>query len=206
MSDWQEQYPHRRRKKRKKRRRFRRFLKLTAGIAIFAFLMNRGISFIGDYFVLTEDGIVWSGTAGMPGGEARKYVKGGDARRRLEKMAKSSETVRTILDHADQYPDDLLELLANNEETADFVLDYPQKKDLAPAESIGELTGGIPLLLQWDERWGYTVYGDNLIAINGCGPTALAMAGEMRASRRPESRSTQQHRGTMRAKQGRAGH
>ena len=176
MSDWQEQYPHRRRKKRKKRRRFRRFLKLTAGIAIFAFLLNRGISFLGDYFVLTEDGIARSGTAGMPGGGTRKYVKGGDARRRLEKMAKSSETVRTILDHADQYPDDLLELLANNEETADFVLDYPQKKDLAPAESIGELTGGIPLLLQWDERWGYTVYGDNLIAINGCGPTALAMA------------------------------
>ena len=68
MSDWQEQYPHRRRKKRKKRRRFRRFLKLTAGIVIFAFLLNRGISFLGDYFVLTEDGIARSGTAGMPGG------------------------------------------------------------------------------------------------------------------------------------------
>ena len=144
MSDWQEQYPHRRRKKRKKRRRFRRFLKLTAGIVIFAFLLNTGISFLGDYFVLTEDGIAWSSTADMAGAGTQKYVKGGDARRRLEEMAKSSEKVRTILDHADQYP--------------------------------GELTGGIPLLLQWDERWGYTVYGDNLIAINGCGPTALAMA------------------------------
>ena len=76
--------------------------------------MNRGISFIGDYFVLTEDGIVWSGTAGMPGGGTRKYVKGGEARRRLEEGAKSGETVRTILDHADQYPDDRRELQAKN--------------------------------------------------------------------------------------------
>ncbi|HJD03132.1 MAG TPA: C39 family peptidase [Candidatus Mediterraneibacter caccogallinarum] len=90
-------------------------------------------------------------------------------------MAEDNEKVRTILDNADQYPEDLLELLANNEETADFVLDYPQKKDLAPAESIGDMSGGIPLLLQWDERWGYAIYGDNMIAINGCGPTALAM-------------------------------
>lgn len=35
--------------------------------------------------------------------------------------------------------------------------------------------GEIPLLLQWDERWGYSVYGDNMIAVNGCGPTAVAM-------------------------------
>lgn len=36
-------------------------------------------------------------------------------------------------------------------------------------------TGGIPLLLQWDERWGYKNYGDNIMAINGCGPTCLSM-------------------------------
>ena len=111
----------------------------------------------------------------MPGGGIGEYVTGAYARRRLEKMAEDNEKVRTILDNADQYPEDLLELLANNEETADFVLDYPQKKDLAPAESIGDMSGGIPLLLQWDERWGYAIYGDNMIAINGCGPTALAM-------------------------------
>ena len=41
---------------------------------------------------------------------------------------------------------------------------------------IGEVAAGeIPLLLQWDERWGYSVYGDNMIAVNGCGPTAVAM-------------------------------
>ena len=43
-------------------------------------------------------------------------------------------------------------------------------------DTIGEVAAGeIPLLLQWDERWGYSVYGDNMIAVNGCGPTAVAM-------------------------------
>lgn len=176
MSHWQEQYPYRGKRKRKRRKRFRRFLKLTAGVLVSAFLLVNVVNFIGERFVLTEDGIAWSDDAGMSGGGAGEYVTGADARRRLEKMAGTSEKVRTVLDNADQYPEDLLELLANNEETADFVLDYPQKKDQAPAESIGDLTGGIPLLFQWDERWGYAVYGDNMIAINGCGPTALAMA------------------------------
>ena len=26
-----------------------------------------------------------------------------------------------------------------------------------------------------DTRWGYGIYGDNFLAINGCGPTSLAM-------------------------------
>lgn len=176
MSHWQEQYPYRGKRKRKRKKRFRRFLKLTAGVLVSAFLLVNAVNFIGDRFVLTEDGIAWSDDAGIPSAGAGEYVTGADARRRLEKMAGTSEKVRSILDNADQYPEDLLELLANNEETVDFVLDYPQKKDQALAESIGDLTGGIPLLLQWDERWGYAVYGDNMIAINGCGPTALAMA------------------------------
>lgn len=175
MSHWQEQYPYIGNRKKKKRKRFRRFLKLTAGVIVSVFFLINAVNFAGEHFVLTEDGLAWSDDAGMPGGGRGEYVTGADARRRLEKMAEDNEKVRTILDNADQYPEDLLELLANNEETADFVLDYPQKKDLAPAESIGDMSGGIPLLLQWDERWGYAIYGDNMIAINGCGPTALAM-------------------------------
>lgn len=175
MSHWQEQYPYRGNRKKKKRKRFRRFLKLTAGVIVSVFFLINAVNFAGEHFVLTEDGLAWSDDAGMPGGGRGEYVTGADARRRLEKMAEDNEKVRTILDNADQYPEDLLELLANNEETADFVLDYPQKEDLAPAESIGDMSGGIPLLLQWDERWGYAIYRDNMIAINGCGPTALAM-------------------------------
>ena len=59
--------------------------------------------------------------------------------------------VREILLNRDQYPDDLIDLVQGNEEAAYFVLDYPEKKDLPPAETIGDMTPGeIPLLLQWD--------------------------------------------------------
>ena len=51
-----------------------------------------------------------------------------------------------------------------------------RKKDVPPAEDIGEVAAGvIPHLLQWDERWGYQIYGDNMIAVNGCGPTVISM-------------------------------
>lgn len=104
---------------------------------------------------------------------AKNMISGGGD---LAMAALTNGKVREILAHKDLYPEELLELLENNEETADFVLDYPEKKDTPPAETIGEVTAGvIPLLLQWDERWGYAAYGDNMIAINGCGPTALSM-------------------------------
>ena len=84
--------------------------------------------------------------------------------------------MRKILEQPELYPDELLEMLAGNEEAAQFVLDYPEKKDNAPADSIGDVTQGeIPLLLQWDERWGYGAYGNSMIAISGCGPTVVAM-------------------------------
>lgn len=34
---------------------------------------------------------------------------------------------------------------------------------------------GIPLFLQSDERWGQLEYGNNVMEINGCGPTCLSM-------------------------------
>ena len=54
---------------------------------------------------------------------------------------------------------------------------YPQEKDAQPAGSVGEVERGTyPLLMQWDPRWGCAPYGDSLMALNGCGPTALSMA------------------------------
>lgn len=95
---------------------------------------------------------------------------------KLVGMGITNEKIREVMSRSEQYPDELLKLLADNEETVDFVLDYLEKKDTAPAETVGKVEKGkIPLLLQWDERWGYAVYGDDMIAINGCGPTAISM-------------------------------
>lgn len=77
---------------------------------------------------------------------------------------------------ADKYPDELLELLQKNPETKQFVLNYPSKKDLYSRESLKELDKKeMPLLIQWDERWGYYQYGDNVMGLTGCGPTCLSM-------------------------------
>ena len=108
--------------------------------------------------------------------DAGSGISDAEVREKLREQARSSDKVKEILEQYEKYPEELLEMVANNVETADFVLDYPEKKDSVPADSIGEVTRGqIPLLLQWDRRWGYAPYGDNMIAVSGCGPTAVAM-------------------------------
>lgn len=83
----------------------------------------------------------------------------------------------SLIQSDDIYRNDLFALLKDNPETAQFVLDYEEKKDLPPAETVGEVSfDKVPLFLQWDERWGYHIYGGNLLAITGCGPTCLSMA------------------------------
>ena len=104
---------------------------------------------------------------------AKNMISG---RSSLAVMALVNPKVREIMANKDRSPEQLIELLQNNEETADFVFDYPEKKDTAPADTVGEVVQGqVPLLLQWDERWGYAFYADDMIAVNGCGPTAIAM-------------------------------
>lgn len=75
------------------------------------------------------------------------------------------------------YPESLIALLEKNPETKDFVLNYHKNKDKHPEIDLsGEVTKGtVPLFLQWDERWGYEIYGSDFLAVTGCGPTCLAM-------------------------------
>ena len=75
------------------------------------------------------------------------------------------------------YPKSLIELLERNPETAEFVLEYPFREVIAYDLSEGIDGQGVPLFLQWDKRWGYEQYGSDYLAVTGCGPTCLAMAG-----------------------------
>ena len=94
----------------------------------------------------------------------------------LRELAKEEPQAKYILKNLDDYLANLLSLLARNSETLDFVAGYPQHKHDTPADTVGEVTKGeFPLLMQWDMRWGYANYGDGLMALNGCGPTALSM-------------------------------
>ena len=76
-----------------------------------------------------------------------------------------------------EYPYDLIDLYIGNPETREFVLNYPFREDMEVDLSAYERTGTVPLFLQWDPMWGYEDYGSSCIAVTGCGPTSLAMAG-----------------------------
>lgn len=71
----------------------------------------------------------------------------------------------------------LLELAAEDEEAIDFVaglLDaYPSVASASYDEAVEK--GSIPLLYQWDTRWGYREYCAGPIGTTGCCPTSLSM-------------------------------
>lgn len=77
----------------------------------------------------------------------------------------------------DEIPAQLIDFMEHRPETTDFVMSYPEKHDATYYIDLSkEVTDGeIPLLIQWDERWGYKQYGDDFFALNGCGPTCLSM-------------------------------
>lgn len=91
----------------------------------------------------------------------------------------SSEEVMDLTQQLreDGYPESLIELLELHPETKEFVKDYEKNKEkefeIDLSEEVSQ--GTIPLFLQWDERWGYEMYGNDFLAVTGCGPTCLSM-------------------------------
>ncbi len=82
----------------------------------------------------------------------------------------------------DDYPYYLVSRLVANPELQDFVLQYPFHREpntnpaLIDVSSDIRMAGdGVPLYMQWDSRWGYTIYGSDMMGLTGCGPTSLAM-------------------------------
>lgn len=77
------------------------------------------------------------------------------------------------------YPQELLELLEKNEETYEFVSNYQNREQYQGRQIELEKEiepGQVPLLMQWDMRWGYDLYGEDMIAVAGCGPVCMSMA------------------------------
>ncbi len=76
------------------------------------------------------------------------------------------------------YPEDMVNLLARNPETLDYVLNFPLHEPEADPDIdlSGEVSRvQIPRLYQWDMRWGYKIYGSGPMGLTGCGPTCLSM-------------------------------
>ena len=162
------QAPAQSRRRKKRRRRLP-----VPGIVLVLFLVG-GVLFLRGRFVRSHSPYLPPPVSHSEQGEAE--AAGDGLQTQLQELAREEPRARDILSHLEDYPQELLELAVRNPETVDFVADYPQEKDRAPAETVEEVERGtIPLLLQWDPRWGCAQYGDGPMALNGCGPTALSM-------------------------------
>ena len=90
-------------------------------------------------------------------------------------MIKKSERYKLIIQQQ-YYPIRMIEDLERNPEIIDFVEQYG--KDKAQENAVltnTEKNEEFPLFIQWDSRWGYKPYGNNMIGLSGCGPTCLSM-------------------------------
>ncbi len=94
----------------------------------------------------------------------------------LYPLSLEDERILTIIENEKEYPKILLEMLARNIDMVDYMLSYPEKKGNVYANHLENMEKGTyPLLLQYDPKWGYGYYGDSVLAINGCGPTAISI-------------------------------
>jgi hypothetical protein len=92
----------------------------------------------------------------------------------LQALEREDRRVEEVLEHSQDYPREILLLLLKNPEARDFALDYPNHAggEVTGGLTESELSGGIPLLLQWDKRWGYFPYGDSVWVSRAAGRPA----------------------------------
>ncbi len=95
--------------------------------------------------------------------------------RELKKLAQDYPNVKKIIANMDAYSSELITLALKNHEAIDFVANYPTNHKLHPEIDLSDeaAMNQVPLLLQWDERWGYEEYGSGLVGWTGCGPTCI---------------------------------
>lgn len=102
-----------------------------------------------------------------------------------EEYINSNSAQKIISDFAEknnidinEYPEKLFELLDKEKKSADFVLNYPTEKFKEQTVELTQEekeTDEMPLFIQWDKRWGYKKYGNDVAGLTACGPTALSM-------------------------------
>ncbi|MCI5897550.1 MAG: C39 family peptidase [Firmicutes bacterium] len=108
--------------------------------------------------------------------EAPREIQSEEIESRLKELTDKYPEFEQIYNDRALYPEELLKALCNNPEMVDYVKGY--------LDADGKVTGGLtrkelktrmPLLLQWDPRWGYMDYGDGKMALTGCAPACLSM-------------------------------
>lgn len=106
----------------------------------------------------------------------KRLLKDKELEQELRMLAEKDEIIAEIFINRAEYPEELLALLVNNTEMAEFVAGYlTADEKVQGGFTKEEMEQEFPLFMQWDSRWGYVPYGGSNIGIAGCGPTCLSM-------------------------------
>ncbi len=75
------------------------------------------------------------------------------------------------------YNERMREMIVDFPQTIDYVYRLPEMDGTGSDPDLSSLVGSkeVPLLLQFDDRWGYLPYGSGHIGYTGCGPVCLSM-------------------------------
>jgi hypothetical protein len=171
------------RRKRRQRALILYYSKVVFLVAISLFvliLLSKGVvSLIGG-----EEAVVAENTKETESVEQSTQSEKNEEEERLNLLVDESrqeELLEKILENEEEYPERLINLAKTKPETRQFVYNYlTNAQEVISSDSPNQITyyyeaGTIPLFQQWDERWGYYTYGDDFLALTGCGPTCLAM-------------------------------
>ena len=102
-------------------------------------------------------------------------------RKKVQALCATDNRVTAIYRNFDKYPLNLMKDIVRNQEMIDFTVGYldgiqkTYDSNIDISASVNDTKYKIPLLIQWDSRWGYYKYGNSTVGISGCGPTALNM-------------------------------
>lgn len=111
-------------------------------------------------------------------------IMGEDLAAQMVEISADNEDLYWIASHPDAVGVDgpkaqrnLLKLATVEPAAISFVRNYPDSYPDETAEACDPLGADIdiPLLTQWDQRWGYTVYSSAAFSQTGCCPTCMAM-------------------------------
>lgn len=108
--------------------------------------------------------------------EAEQSIK--DALAQNELTFDTENEYAWLKQHRGMYPKEKIEAAEGNKGLIHFLYQYGMKEyetGLKVSLTENEVAAEIPLLMQWDERWGFEDYGSFNIGISGCGPTCLSM-------------------------------
>lgn len=170
--------------KKKKYNRNIQWILIGTGLSIFMFFLCLGILFCMIFYKTVNDNCISDSMGLIDKTITKQQNSSTEDTHKINETEMSESILNKIQDFAkknhiamNEYTEKIIALLEKNPETKEFVLNYPLKKGTYSNEPLYEYLNQeeIPLLMQWDSRWGYYSYGSGVLGITGCGPTCLSM-------------------------------